>query len=113
MKKYNLDTELKMQNQTFKIKDAVWLRYIKKIDLYCALENNKPLFFISPYFCGVLYSKNFIHIDGLLKPGYFKKFLNQRKILFKNCYFDVLYKNDKELLDVVKDKINNKENIFI
>lgn len=113
MKKYNLDIEFKIQNQTFKIKDAVWLRYIKKIDLYCALENNKPLFFISPYFSALLCSKSFAYNDGLLKPGYFKRFLNERKIVFKNCYYDVLYKNDKELLDVVKDKMNNKEDIFI
>ena len=105
--------ELKMQNQVFKINDFIWLRYINKINLYCAIQNNKPLFFISPYFSALLCSKGIAYNDGLLKTGHFKKFLNERKIVFKNCYYDVLYKNDKELLDVVKYKINNKENIFI
>lgn len=81
---------IKIGNQIFNLEHSVWIFYIKRFDLYYATYDNKiPLFFISKEFKKELDVNNSIHPDGLLRSEEFKEFLENHKIVLKNCYYDI------------------------
>ena len=110
MSKYFDDVILKIGNQEFLIDDYIYINKLSEYELYAVCLHNKPLFIISPYFATMLLTNDCCHVDGLIRTPYLIEFLNKRKVVFKNCYYDLAYKNKNEIKEeYIKDIIENRD----
>lgn len=115
MSSFGKPIDLKIGDQTFLIDDYICVRKLSNYNLYAVqycYEVSVPLFFISAYFAGLLLTKEFVYSDGLLKIGGLKKLLETRKVVFKNCYYELAFKNSKEIAPSIMKVMTNNQNIF-
>ncbi len=114
MSKYFNEFTLKVGNQKFLIENHIYINKISEYNLYAVRQySDEPLFLISSYFVALLFSKEIcFSSDGYIRINRLIDLLKSRKVVFKNCYYDIAYKKKNEIKEEYMTDIIENQNLL-